>query len=339
MAFPADMPDPAVTAAPQEVAPGIWRLVFPINTFLKSVNAYLVSDGGGYALVDCGMDTEECWAELHAQLAALNVPLHALHTIVATHGHPDHTGMADRIRRETEVAVWLHASEQAFIEYRRSDSSAELLERWLLRYGVPAEEAADMVSRVRDGDRATPAVTPTHLFEGGEDLPVGDYTFEVHWTPGHTPGHVCLYEPARRMLLCGDHILQEVAPNVSLQPYTTENPMPGYLSSLQWMTDMPIELTLPGHGLPFSDPRERVAALIGHQIDRQAHVRSLLTRQPQTAYQLAEQVWADSKPHNWAEFHPRLRRNAMATLAAHLELLADRGQAHRIDEEVVAYSR
>jgi glyoxylase-like metal-dependent hydrolase (beta-lactamase superfamily II) len=326
------------TPAPDEVAPGIWRLIFPIPTYLKAVNAYLVRAGDGYAFVDCGMDTDECRQALVEQLAALNVAVGGIHTIVATHGHPDHTGMANHIREQSDADVLLHSSELPFIDYRRADNSRQLVHDWLLRYGVPAAEAADVASNIRDGDKATPAVQPTKLLEAGQQLPLGDYTFEVQWTPGHTPGHVCLYEPVRRMLLSGDHILQDVAPNVGLQPFSDENPMPGYLRSLEWLAEMPIETTLPGHGQPFPSPRERAMGLIGHQRDRQAHVRSLLVRQPQTAWELSAQVWADSKPNNWSQFSPRLRRNAMATLAAHLELLADRGQARRIDDGARSYA-
>ncbi|HLY67766.1 MAG TPA: MBL fold metallo-hydrolase, partial [Chloroflexota bacterium] len=133
---------------PTELAPGIWRLVFEMPWFfLKSVNAYLIRDREGYALVDCGMDNEECWTQLTEQLAALHVPLTAIHTILATHGHPDHTGMANRLRQQqVDTRVWLHASEEAFIDYRRGEHSTELLERWLVRYGVPTEEASDMAS-------------------------------------------------------------------------------------------------------------------------------------------------------------------------------------------------
>jgi glyoxylase-like metal-dependent hydrolase (beta-lactamase superfamily II) len=331
------MSEAAANPIPDEIAPGMWRLTFPIPTFLKAVNAYLIRDREGYAFVDCGMDTPECWAALGDQLAALNVPLTAIHTIVATHGHPDHTGMANRIRAESDASIWLHGSEVGFIEYRRGETSSALLHAWLLRYGVPREEASGMAANVREGDKATPEVQPTHLLEAGQELPIGDYTFEVQWTPGHTPGHVCFYEPARRMLLSGDHILQDVAPNVSLQPFSDENPMPGYLRSLEWLAEMPIDLTLPGHGLPFPSPRERATSLIAHQRDRQAQLRTLLTKQRQTAWELSAQVWANSKPNNWSQFQPRLRRNAMATLAAHLELLADQGDARRVEDGIVAY--
>jgi glyoxylase-like metal-dependent hydrolase (beta-lactamase superfamily II) len=331
------MPDPT-TPVPDEVAPGIWRLTFPIQNFLAHVNAYLIEAGGGYALVDCGWDNDECWALLRSQMDALNLPVHAIHTVVATHGHPDHTGMARRLREERDVEVWMHASEQAFIDYRRDDSSAELLERWLLRYGMPAVEASEMAGRVREGDRTTPLVKPTHILQGGEEMRLGAYAFQVHWTPGHTPGHVCLHDPATQTLLCGDHVLQDVAPNVALQPYDDENPMPGYISSLEWLAELPVERTLPGHGVPFHDPRERARTLVGHQLRRQAQLRTMLTDQPQTTYQLAAQVWADAKPNAWPDFNPRIRRNAMGTLAAHLELLAERGEARRIDDGAVAYA-
>jgi glyoxylase-like metal-dependent hydrolase (beta-lactamase superfamily II) len=332
------MQDQAARATPEEIAPGVWRLIFPINTFLKSVNAYLIRDRDGYAFVDCGMDTDECWVALQEQLGALKAPLSAVHTIVATHGHPDHTGLAGRIRGEAGTKVLLHGSEEAFLAYRRHEGASEMLERWLVRFGVPDGEAAGMAGHVREADRAHPSPQPDELLNGGEELTVGDYTFEVRWTPGHTPGHVCLYEPGHQLLLCGDHILQEVAPNVALLPYSDENPMPGYLSSLEWLADMRIRLSLPGHGLPFGSPRERALGLIAHQSDRQAHVLSLLTPRPQTAYRLAEEVWRDSTPNNWSQFSARLRRNAMATLAAHLELLAARGEARRIDDGVVAYA-
>jgi glyoxylase-like metal-dependent hydrolase (beta-lactamase superfamily II) len=319
-----------VSATPEEIAPGMWRLVFEMPWFfLKSVNAYLIRDSDGYALVDCGMDNDECWAQINRQLSALDVALSAIHTIVATHGHPDHTGMAGKIRRHGHTKVWLH----------RGDDSRALLERWLVRFGVPEAEAADMAGRVRDGDRATPAVEPTDLLEGGESLRLGSHAFEVHWTPGHTPGHVCLYEPAEQLLLCGDHILEEVAPNVSLQPYTDENPMPGYLSSLQWVAELPVRLALPGHGAPLSKLRERALGLVGHQTERQDQLQALLTNEPQTAYELAQQVWADSVPNNWQQFGPRLRRNAIGTLAAHLELLVDYDRARRIEDGAVAYAR
>jgi glyoxylase-like metal-dependent hydrolase (beta-lactamase superfamily II) len=318
----------------------MWRLVFDMPWFfLKSVNAYLIRDHDGYALVDCGMDNEECWTQLNQQLGALNLPLTAIHTIVATHGHPDHTGMANKLREHGEKQVWLHRSEEAFIEYRRADDSKALLERWLVRFGVPASEATDMASKVREGDRSTPAVQPTDLFQGGEELHLGQHRFEVHWTPGHTPGHVCLYEPSDRLLLCGDHILEEVAPNVSLQPYTDENPMPGYLSSLEWVAELPVHMALPGHGAPLSKLRERALGLVDHQNERQDQLESLLTKTPQTAYELAQQVWADSVPNNWDKFGPRLRRNAMGTLAAHLELLVERDRVQRCEDGVVAYAR
>jgi glyoxylase-like metal-dependent hydrolase (beta-lactamase superfamily II) len=204
---------------------------------------------------------------------------------------------------------------------------------------MPAEEAADNAARVRVGDVAIPLIEPDRILSGGEELRVGDYAFEFQWTPGHTPGHVCLYEPGHRLLLCGDHILQDVAPNVSLQPYTTENPIPGYLSSMQWLSELPVDVSMPGHGQPFASPRERALALIGHQTERAEQVRSLLTHEPQTTYELAAQVWANTTPYNWSQFNVRLRRNALGTLAAHLDLLAQRRQAERIEDNgVVAFA-
>jgi glyoxylase-like metal-dependent hydrolase (beta-lactamase superfamily II) len=333
------MASEGLIAPPPEMAPGIWRIFFDMPWhFLKSVNGYLVRDTDGFVLVDCGLDHDDLWASLLAQLEALKVPLSAIHTLVPTHAHPDHTGLANRLMAETDVAVLLHEHEIGFIDYRRNDAATPVVQAWLRRFGVPEEEVEPMLGQVRQGDRDTPGLAATRVLQGGEELRFGAYAFEVRWTPGHTPGHVCLYDPASQVLLCGDHILQDVAPNVGLLPYSDDNPMPGYLASMEWLRALDVKTVLPGHGDRMQDLAGRARQLIGHQLDRREQLLSLLGPQPQTAYQLAAIVWAETVPNTWADFNPRIRRNAIATLGAHLELLADEGRIARVvDDGTIAY--
>ena len=326
--------------APIEVASGVWRLNLPIGShFLRSVNVYLLRDGDGCVLIDCGQDIDECWLSLTRQLPLLGVPLSAIHTVILTHGHRDHYGLATRVRELSGARLWLHEEDVAFMQHRwlREDSNAILL-AWLLRYGFPEEESREVARKMGAVRQEVVALEPDRILRGGEDVSVGGFHFGVQWTPGHTPGHICLYEHQRHLLLCGDHVLRQVAPNVSLQPYADSNPMPGYLASLEQIVRLPATLSLPGHGDPFEDVQARAKELLDHQLGRRARLVALLTEKPVTAYDLAGQVWADSRPTSWAAFSGPLRRNAVATLAAHLEMLADEGLVGRHEDGQVRFS-
>ncbi len=184
-----------------------------------------------------------------------------------------------------------------------------------------------------------PASLSDRSLAAGDVIPVGAYTFQVMWTPGHTPGHICLYEPSHQFIIAGDHILEHVAPNVGLQPYSSHNPLPGYLQSLEQLESLSIRLALPGHGTPFTDLKVRARELRAHQQERRSQLLALLTATPKTAYELAAQVWTNSRPRNWHQFGSLLRRNAVATVAAHLELLAQDGRIARYEDEAVRFAR
>ena len=74
---------------------------------------------------------------------------------------------------------------------------------------------------------------PSTLLDGGERVTVGDRTWEVVHTPGHSPGHVCLWSAADRLLCSGDHLLQVVSPPVTFERGFETDPMGSYLASLE----------------------------------------------------------------------------------------------------------
>jgi len=326
-----------------EVAPGLWRLPMPIpGHTLGGVCAFLVRDHDGYALIDSGMDTPPCAEALETHLAALGVPLAALHTIVATHCHPDHLGQASKLRVRSGARIWLHAQDAPLVRPLQPLGDADLgaLVVWLARYGFPPDEAEQAREAVDTGQGATYLLEPDRLLEGGEVLEVGPYRFEVVWTPGHTPGHVCLYEPTRRLLLTGDHLFAKAAPNVRLMSFSPIDTMGRYVASLERIAALPAQRALPAHGEPFEQVADRAGQVIRHQLDRRERLRSMMTDHPQTAYQLAQIVWGPGARTTWDTFHGRLRRNAALTLAAHLEQLALDGEIGRVDADgVVGFLR
>jgi glyoxylase-like metal-dependent hydrolase (beta-lactamase superfamily II) len=311
-----------------EIATDLWQLPLPIHRHsLGGANAFLIRDADGYVLFDCGADVAECVEALGAQLGSLGVPLDAIHTLILSHGHGDHAGLTRRFVERSGARVVLHQRETAYVGYpNASGADRQQFVAWLRRHGYPEPEIASLLETAAVGERGNrrdESIEPDEELAGGELLAIGRYRFEVLWTPGHTPGSICLVDRARRLLLCGDHILEIVTPNVGLHPLLAENPLPGYLASLRDLARQEIELVLPGHGPHIADLAARTSEIADQHAGRRAQVLALLTRSPQSAYTLATQVWAKPGRRNWSTLHPHLRRNAVGMLAAHLELLAE----------------
>jgi glyoxylase-like metal-dependent hydrolase (beta-lactamase superfamily II) len=325
-----------------ELAPGVWRLPIPNpGGSFPFVNSYLIRDADGFLLVDCGIATTESGEALDRQLGKLGVPIDAIHTFVATHGHLDHYGQAPWVRERSGAQVALHGRDLQYMRarYGSATGGTEVMQAWLQRYGFDEPEAEEVTHLSQTGRGDTHVQQPDLVLRGGEQLGNGKYRYEVLSTPGHTPGHINLYEPERGLLFCGDHILDPIAPNISLQPHNTDNPIGSYLRSLNTLKELPIKLTLPGHGEPITDLRARCEQILSHQLGRRDRLRTLLDDQPRTAYELGALVWPAGGRRDWSRFTGNLRRNAVGTLAAHLEGLVGDELAERLDEDVVRYRR
>jgi glyoxylase-like metal-dependent hydrolase (beta-lactamase superfamily II) len=266
------------------------------------INCYLIRVDHEHVLVDTGMRGSERAIEDAA--ARFEIPIDR---VLVTHGHPDHWGLA---RRYADVAL-AHSdvrSQLAFSEQGRSSASLHGLR--------PGREiTAEMFEFLTGYNELTdgpPEIQPIH--EGDR---LGDW--EVLVTPGHAPGHVCLYRGADQVLIAGDHLLPAVTPNIHL---TDEMPdaVADYLDSLRRVSELDVRLVLPAHGEPFTDAPGRAAELIAHHQRRLSQLESLLqTGGPAGTARLAERLF------NGVEA-PADRLLAEMETYAHLEHLRLRGR-------------
>jgi glyoxylase-like metal-dependent hydrolase (beta-lactamase superfamily II) len=100
-----------------EIAPGIIRVQLPISLpGLGHVNCYALPDSKGIALVDPGLPGPGAWKELRRRLAAADLPVERVHTVVVTHSHPDHFGQAGRFREDYGAKVITHRLFRTFFD-------------------------------------------------------------------------------------------------------------------------------------------------------------------------------------------------------------------------------
>ncbi len=315
-----------------EVIPGIHQLQVPIpNNPLGHLNAYLLQGDKGCLLIDTGWNTEEAFSSLSGQLQALGLGFEDIAVTVITHGHPAHYRLAGRIKQNSPTRFAFHLWEKALIESRYVHI-AELqskMGQFLRNHGVPPEVAAPLERASLPALDFVTVAWPDEVLYGGEGFTVGEFQLEVVWTPGHSPGHVCLYEPSKKLLFAGDHILPSISPNVSYHLQSGSNPLGDYIHSLNQLVRLPVSLVLPGHEHIFQDMGSRIKEIVHHHEAREQRIVDIIAQEPQTAYLIAQHLTWNVPGRGWESLNALHQRFAVTETISHLELLRMEGQVER----------
>ncbi len=309
-----------------EVIPGIYQLKIPIpETSLEYINVYLVQGDNGYLLVDTGWNTSKAFVSLKKQLAEIGVDVKDISQIVVTHIHPDHYGLVGKLKQLSQAEFALHYREKDLIESRYINMEGLLQQtaRWLHSNGVPPDELTKLQTASVGMASFVVPTPPNITLHGGETISTGVFTFQVLWTPGHAPGHICLYEPTRKILFAGDHILPTITPNIGLHPQSSPNPLGDYLNSLNQIKQLDVNLILPGHENPFSGLERRIEEIVQHHEQRNAKILKTIGATSKTAYQIStELTWmSDIKGGGWQSLDSWNKRLAVLETIAHLEAI------------------
>ncbi|MEP7105020.1 MAG: MBL fold metallo-hydrolase, partial [Chloroflexota bacterium] len=215
-----------------EVAPGVHELSLPVPFEEGEVNIFLFRNGDHVDLIDCGMNQPESMAMVREGLRRVGGRPRRL---VVTHIHPDHYGAAGQMVEEFGMELYLHRLEVPLVHPRYLELETLVAEvgRHLSLHGVPTPEVEELKNASRSlRNFVTPAEADVQL-DGAETLELGGRRLVVYWTPGHSPGHVCLFDPDARLLFSGDQLLAETSPNIGLHPQSTPNPLDDYVAALQ----------------------------------------------------------------------------------------------------------
>ena len=308
-----------------EVRPGLWSIPVPIpDNPLRYVFVYAFETDRGAYLVDAGWNTDDAYDTLCAGLATAGMDITDVRGVLVTHIHPDHYGLAGRVREASGAWVALHPADAALID-ARYDDPADLLERvgrMLRRMGAPAEELESLRNAAMPVMAFVSCVKPDVLVEDGDKPDVPGWDLEALWTPGHSPGHLCFWEPRHRLLLSGDHVLPRITPNIPFHPQAGDDPLGAYLESLKRLDTYDADEVLPAHEYRFAGLRARLAELRLHHEHRFAEVVAAIEGGHTTAWAVAERMeW--SRP--WERIRGFMRRAAAAEALAHLRALERRG--------------
>jgi len=321
-----------------EVESGIHQFEIDIpNSPLGHTNSYLVQGDDGHLLIDTGWNSEEAFESLTEQLAETGTDIKDIGHIVITHVHPDHYGLVGRLREISPVKISLHQLEKELVDFRylKTEEYLRQMKQWLQINGVPDDLLSTMQTTPSGGMRVlVPAVPDITTLQEGETVSTGVFNLQVLWTPGHSPGHICLYEPTHKILFSGDCVIPGITPNISLSAPSGANPLRDFFNSLNRVKALDVNLILPGHAQPFTSLSTTIEEVFQHHDFRIGEMLQALAAQPKTAYEVStEMTWMlDEGGTRFQNLTPRDKRMAIMEALAHLE-------AMRVDGRVVKSSR
>lgn len=272
----------------EEFAAGLWSVPVPMpyGSLRYSLSVVHLGGRGAVTIVDPGWASEGALERWDAFLRGRGLSLSDVRSVVVTHGHPDHAGLAVDLRDAVGAQLaWSRREQESMVAPQRG--VAERARGWGL---PPAELNAVLSSMSRAPEPGVPA-RADRVLKDGDLVAIGPYEFRALATPGHTPGHLCFVESTHRLLLSGDHILPTVFPGIGLAPDPGEDPVQDFLVSLDAMSEYDTFDVVPGHGYRFRGLRERRLQTDRHVRRRAREVADVLRREGAlTAWELAPRL-------------------------------------------------
>lgn len=304
---------------------------------LRNLNSYLILGESRNLMIDTGFNMNECLEALQSGLDEIGVTMENT-DIMLTHLHADHCGLApslvsDQSRvymNSTDLELFHQFSKPEFIRMRNNRySSFGFSEEQLIRNKMVNPSIIYLSKKkikyipIEDG----------HVFD------MGTCRLRCIMTPGHTPGHTCLYDEENGILFSGDHVLFGISPNITSWP-GVEDSLGDYLSSLGMVGELEIKRTFSAHRAIEGDAKARITVLVEHHQMRLDEAESIIRRLGEaTVYDIAsEMTWA-IRAKNWGDFPLAQKWFAVGETHSHLEYLLIRNRINLIKRDgLLSYS-
>jgi glyoxylase-like metal-dependent hydrolase (beta-lactamase superfamily II) len=304
----------------EEILTDLYKIEIPLpKNPLKAINSYVIKNTERNLIVDTGWNQKECMNAMQTGLRELGIDIRKTDFFI-THLHADHFGLVSALITDTSKIYFNQPDADRF----RSGFRLNDFVNFARLNGYPEKEIQTALQNHPGLKFRAKADLAFHILKEGDSLSIGDYVFKCIETPGHTLGHMCLYEPNKKIFVSGDHILNDITPNIQL--WSDEwNPLKKYMVSLDKVYELDMELVLPGHRSIFKNCRERIQELKQHHQDRLDEIISILKKGSKSAFQVASKMSWDIMSESWDLFPVSQKWFATGEAMAHLKYLKEKG--------------
>lgn len=309
----------------EKIQPDLFRMEIPLpGSPLKAINSYVIKTPGRSLIIDTGMNRKVCLDAINSGLGEIGVDL-ARADFFITHMHADHSGLVSTLATDT-ASIYCSQPDAAMIVSGATPDNDwfKNMLQFALDNGIPEGVLHEALTHHPGFKYSSSGRMNFSIVRDGDTIQAGDYLFRCVETPGHTNGHMCLYDPRRKMLVSGDHILDDITPNISL--WTDDrNPLGEYMASLDKILELDIDIVLPGHRRLIRDCGKRIRELKEHHRARVLEVLAIVEKGGGNAYQVASQMSWDLTYDSWDLFPAPQKWFATGEAVSHLKYLEVEG--------------
>ena len=315
---------------PDEIMKRLYRIIVTLpNNPLKELNSYVIKGEDRHLIIDTGFNRSVCYEAMQKGIAELGIDLNKT-DFMLTHMHADHTGLVLRLASKTSKIFFSRIDARVFDDRKGWQALIDFAEL----NGFPADVLQKAINS-HPGFKYSPEKKPVFtLLDDGDVIECGGYRLQCVATPGHTQGHICLYEKEKRIFFSGDHILFDITPHIESWAYTT-NSLADYMASLDKVYNLPVDLVLPGHRNFLGDLKNRIDELKAHHRERANEVLEVLGDKMMNAYEIATGMTWDIDCESWDDFPIAQKWFATGEAIAHLRYLEGEGRITRNAQEKI----
>lgn len=295
-------PDPTLeseAALAQAREWGIHTIPVPTPFAVGRVNCYLL-EGSELTLIDAGPRSEKSLEGLRTGVEAAGYSIADIDLVVATHQHIDHIGQIGTVVGESGAdvaALDISVARLAGFSWG-SEQEDQMAVDLMVRYGVK-EDIANMLKEVTASFRELGGpVQVTRPFAAGESIFMGDREYEIYHRPGHSPSDTVFWDPDRKLMFGGDHLLSHISSNPLISKPLDGSPgrtrsLINYRDSLEVTASMPVGIMLSGHGLAITEHTDLIEKRLASQDRRTEKVYRLVSRGHNLPHAIANEIWGD----------------------------------------------
>ena len=318
--------------------PEIYRILVPLpENPLKTLNSYLIKSNSRNLLIDTGFNRPECYEALIENLKKLDVDMEKT-DIFLTHLHSDHTGLINKIAHKNS-RIYIGKIDYEYMFENLEGFNWEESEKRFAEEGFPYE----IIERLQNTNQAK-IFAPDEMFESllvedNDKFFLNELEFTVIFTPGHTPGHTCLYLEKEKLLFSGDHILFDITPNITSW-LRVKDSLRNYINSLEKIKKLEIKKTFPGHRAHSEDVYNRIDEIIEHHKSRLLDTLEVIKGNfsELTAYEIAGLMKWNMRGKSWSEFPDNQKWFAVGETLSHLDFLVNENKIEKFkDNNIYKY--
>ncbi len=284
---------------------------------LRAINCYIITSEDRNLIIDTGFNIEPCKESMMKALDELNLKADQTDVLI-THLHSDHCGLASFLS-EAGMDIYAGKVDGIFMNEMTTEAYWDTFKKYAQMYDLDRDHVD---GNDHPGYKFCPKeLMDFKLLEEGNIINLGDYRFEVVDVPGHTPGHIALYERKHKLMFCGDHILDQITPNIAFWGYG-QDMLQVYFDSLNKVAGYEIEYLFPAHRNIIKDYKKRIQELLKHHDNRLEEILNIISDKEISVRDVAAQMKWELKYSNWTEFPNAQKWFASSEAMAHLEHLA-----------------